>query len=535
MTLAYLLLLTGLTISAVAIYYSVVGLTAIFAAAAIPIMIMGVSLEVAKLVCATWIKQHWARVPMLMKTYMCTAITVLMLITSMGIFGFLSKAHMDQSLVSGDVLSRVSIYDEKIKTSKENIDANRRALKQMDEAVDQSMARSTSESGADKAVAIRRGQAKERARLQAEIATEQKAIATFNEQAAPIRAEIRKVDAEVGPIKYIAAFLYGVEPDASLLEKAVTWIIIMIVIVFDPLAVIMLLAAQMTFAWYSGAPVESTPRGPGIAERLRNRFKRKDKFEMQDLDATELDALNRALRDSYEPVEPVVTDELTADEIDRINRLAAEYAEPMEPDYTDYSEGALVPTEDPAPQEEPTAEEKKTQWAGFGFPLLSIFNPPKEEVKAEPAIVEQPKSNPMSMDERPGDYVEPEPVVDTPNPRAAEASPAAGRGVMVSAPVQADNAPALGHASNSGFGNTYPASPNKGDFYLRTDYLPNRLFKFNGKKWIEVDKEQTDLYAYDEMYIKHLIDQIAAGKYDADMLTDVERDQIQQYLTKNAQ
>ena len=153
MILAYLLLLTGLTISSVAIYYSVVGLTAIFSAAAVPIMIMGVSLEVAKLVCATWIKQYWTQVPRLMKTYMVVAVTVLMLITSMGIFGFLSKAHNDQSLVSGDVTSKIAIYDEKIKIEKENIDANRKALKQLDEAVDQVMARSQDEKGADKAIA----------------------------------------------------------------------------------------------------------------------------------------------------------------------------------------------------------------------------------------------------------------------------------------------------------------------------------------------------------------------------------------------
>jgi len=121
MILAYLLLLTGLTISSVAIYYSVVGLTAIFSAAAIPIMIMGVSLEVAKLVCATWIKANWTRVPALMKTYMCVSVIVLMLITSMGIFGFLSKAHNDQNLVSGDVQSKIAIIDEKIKTARDNI------------------------------------------------------------------------------------------------------------------------------------------------------------------------------------------------------------------------------------------------------------------------------------------------------------------------------------------------------------------------------------------------------------------------------
>jgi hypothetical protein len=249
MILAYLLLLTGLTISAVAIYYSVVGLTAIFSAAAIPIIIMGSALEVGKLVCASWLKQNWERAPRFMKYYMVTAVIVLMLITSMGIFGFLSKAHNDQTLVSGDVGSKIAIYDEKIKTAKENIEADRKQLKQMDEAVDQVMGRSTDEKGADKANSIRKSQQRDRISLAKDIETQQKLIASLNDEAAPIRAEVRKVEAEVGPIKYIAAFIYGTAPDESMLERAVTWIIILIVIVFDPLAVIMLLAAQMTFSW----------------------------------------------------------------------------------------------------------------------------------------------------------------------------------------------------------------------------------------------------------------------------------------------
>ena len=249
MILAYLLLLTGLTISAVAIYYSVVGLTAIFSAAAIPIIIMGSALEVGKLVCASWLKANWERAPRFMKYYMTIAVMVLMLITSMGIFGFLSKAHNDQTLVSGDVGSKIAIYDEKIKTAKENIEADRKQLKQMDEAVDQIMGRSTDEKGADKANAVRKSQQKDRSSLAKDIEAQQKIIASLNDEAAPIRAEIRKVEAEVGPIKYIAAFIYGTSPDESMLERAVTWIIILIVIVFDPLAVIMLLGAQMTFAW----------------------------------------------------------------------------------------------------------------------------------------------------------------------------------------------------------------------------------------------------------------------------------------------
>jgi flagellar basal body-associated protein FliL len=211
---------------------------------------MGSALEVGKLVCASWLKANWERAPRFIKYYMITAVIVLMIITSMGIFGFLSKAHNDQNLVSGDVQSKIAIYDEKIKTAKDNIDANRKALKQMDEAVDQVMGRSSDEKGAEKAVGIRRSQQKERARLQAEIAAEQKIVSQISEERAPIAAEVRKVEAEVGPIKYIAKFIYGEHgADENMLEKAVTWIIILIVVVFDPLAVIMLLAAQMTFGW----------------------------------------------------------------------------------------------------------------------------------------------------------------------------------------------------------------------------------------------------------------------------------------------
>ena len=266
--IAYLTLFSGLTISAVAVWYSVAGLVSIFAAAVIPIIVMGVALEVSKLIATVWLKLNWHRAPMFIKTYMTAAVIILMIITSMGIFGFLSKAHSDQSLVSGDVQSRIAVYDEKIKTAKENIEANRKALKQMDEAVDQVMGRSNDEKGAERAVQIRRNQAKERTRLQSEIASDQKIIATLNEEAAPIRTEVRKVEAEVGPLKYIAAFIYGDNPDANLLEKAVTWVIIIIVVVFDPLAVILLLASQYSFQWFRKQEEEDIDHGEQHLEEM---------------------------------------------------------------------------------------------------------------------------------------------------------------------------------------------------------------------------------------------------------------------------
>jgi hypothetical protein len=247
--IAFLALISGLAISVVAEYYSILGLTAIFAAAVIPVVIMGIALGIGKISATLWLKQNWELSPWPIRIYLGVAIMILMLITSMGIFGFLSKAHSEQSLVSGDVLAKISVYDEKIKVSKENIDVNRKALKQMDEAVDQVMGRSSDEKGADKAVAIRRNQQKERTRLLAEIETEQKKVTALNEERAPIAAEVRKVEAEVGPIKYIASFIYG-DTEQAVLEKAVTWVIIILIAVFDPLAVILLLASQYSFAQF---------------------------------------------------------------------------------------------------------------------------------------------------------------------------------------------------------------------------------------------------------------------------------------------
>jgi len=244
--MTYLLLATAVMLSAVAAFYSIAGLMAIFAAAAVPIAIMGGTLEVAKIVVATWLKKNWVDTPVLLRGYFISAIFVLMLITSAGIFGFLSKAYLEQEVISGDVVSKVEIIDEKIKVEREIIEANRKALKQLDEAVDQVMIRSTTESGASKSVQIRRSQQNERTRLAKEIEEARKKIASLNEERAPIGSALRKVEAEVGPIKYVAALIYGEDDAKESTDKAVRILILMLVFTFDPLAVLMFIAVAQT-------------------------------------------------------------------------------------------------------------------------------------------------------------------------------------------------------------------------------------------------------------------------------------------------
>ena len=248
--IAYLALLCGISISAVAIYYSVAGLVSIFAASVVPIIVMGVTLEVSKLIATLWLKINWFRAPRLIKTYLLTAIAILMVITSMGIFGYLSKAHLDQSLISGDVAARLTVINEKIALEEEKIADSRKSLAQLDVTVEQTLGRSKTEMGVFRAEQLKRSQNKDRNRIRDEIEASQTVIAKLKEERAPILSEMRKVEAEVGPIKYIASVIYGETPDTNLLEKAVTWVIIVIVVVFDPLAVVLLLASQYSFQWF---------------------------------------------------------------------------------------------------------------------------------------------------------------------------------------------------------------------------------------------------------------------------------------------
>jgi len=193
--MSILLFITAITLSAIAAFYAVAGLVAIFAASAVPIMIMGGTLEAAKLVVASWLYRNWRGIPILMKTYFSVALVILMLLTSMGIFGYLSKAHLDQAIPTGDVVSKLNLIDEKIKTQKENIDAARKQLSQLDQQVDQTLNRTSEASGVDRSVQIRASQRKERASAYRDIETSQAEIARLNQERAPIASEVRKVEA----------------------------------------------------------------------------------------------------------------------------------------------------------------------------------------------------------------------------------------------------------------------------------------------------------------------------------------------------
>lgn len=243
--MVYLTFLAALLLSGIAAYYSVIGLASIFVGAFWPVVIMGSSLEFAKVVTTSWLYRNWRKMPFLLKSYLTIAVVILMLITSMGIFGYLSKSHLEQSTMIGPIADKVAMYDEKITTLKENINANKLAIKQLDAAVDQVMARTEDSKGAERSVQIRRAQQKERSRLNDEIAWSQKEIVKVTEEKSPIQNELRKSESDFGPIKYVAELIYG-SSDRDIIDKAVRLVIILIMLVFDPLAVLLLIAGNMT-------------------------------------------------------------------------------------------------------------------------------------------------------------------------------------------------------------------------------------------------------------------------------------------------
>jgi hypothetical protein len=502
-----LTLLVALILSTIAAWYSIIGLTAIFAGAVIPIIIMGSALELAKITTTVWLRKYWKRCSWIIKLYLVPAVIALAILTSMGIFGFLSKAHLDQGVPTGDIAAKVALFDEKIKTERDNIETSRKALQQMDAQVDQMLGRTDNDKGAERAVTIRRQQQKERSALQADIAKSQTTIAKLNEERAPIATELRKVEAEVGPIKYIAALIYGDNPDANLLERAVRWVIILLVLVFDPLALMLVIAANQSRDW----DIEEEK------EKQLQEFIDNSKEVAHRLDSGEsLEGLPDVTT-NYEPDDGPLTDE-------QIVQLKESVKEPINC-FKCNTELVDAPG------------------IGLVCPNINCKDSELEEVEVE---VNAEVTEPTIDQEITADSsvvvteIETEGVT-TPKPfKELEGGYVVFDGKHMHRDVLKDAHPDLfklvadsARSSNTSFGTEFPKTAEKGDTFVRVDVLPNRVYKFDGIRWITVNKEISTSYLHDQEYIKFLIKMIDKGEYDVELLSETEKQQIEEYLTQN--
>lgn len=539
-SLPALTLLVALTLSTIAAWYSILGLTAIFAAAVIPIIIMGGALEVAKVVATVWLHRYWDRAGWTLKLYLVPAVMALALLTSMGIFGFLSKAHIDQGVPVGDQAAQVSLLDEKIANERQNIDAARSLLKQMDDAVigitaskDKEIKQRDgsvfSQSGAERAVAVRRSQAKERADLTRQIEEAQARIVKIQEERAPIASQLRKVEAEVGPIKYVAAMIYGDNPDANTLERAVRWMIILIVFVFDPLALTMVIAAQHSFRWMREdeekkddeiVPSPTPTPEPAIEPVVEEKVAEESDDELDPCHKCGTPLINAPGIGPFCPNKECDVIDGPFDEEQPSIKILVPGLESKEIKNVEPDEPAVV---------EPTVVEND---AVVGTDVLETpvadTNTVDDELEpVEDAIVEEPKpikpapvirTEGVTLNETDGGYIE------------FEGKSISRQALESMRPeffaLTADSTTQV----NTNFGTSFPKIAKKGDVFVRVDMLPNRVYKFDGHKWIEINKEQSDSYLYDDEYIKFLIQKIDAGEYDVELLSDNERAQIEEYL-----
>lgn len=239
-----LTLITALSIAGVAAWFSIAGLMAIFSASAVSIAVMAGVLEVGKLVTASWLYRHWRETRFLMKTYMTVAVLVLMLITSMGIFGYLSKAHLDQAAEGGNNDLQIKRLEQQIVREERAITDADIVTGQLDQAV-QTLMDYDRIRGKDGAIAVRKGQADERSELKSIITEATDNIAQLQDELLPLREKELQVELKVGPIKYVAELVYG-DGSEDMLDKAVRLFILLLIFVFDPLAIVMIIAANQT-------------------------------------------------------------------------------------------------------------------------------------------------------------------------------------------------------------------------------------------------------------------------------------------------
>ena len=615
MFLAYLTLFTALTISGVAIFYSVSGLAAIFSAAVIPIIIMGGVLEVSKLVTAVWLHKYWKEATWWLKGYLSIAVLVLMLITSIGIFGFLSKAHDTASgnateaiatvtRIDGQIAreeNRIEILEDRITgissgtrfdvtssiTQQETIrdgawdrvqddidyaqgqiDRLRDQLATLDSAVNELRNKGVEVIETDAGGTFRRAETEtidyvaqaevlyqqqkpQRDSIDEDIDNQQSNIDSYRLQAQntinSANAEInrlrnqstssqdddlsqidewnlqidgiyntidglkdekfeseqavRLVESEVGPIRYIAEFFTGTEDaDASLLETAVSWLIMVIIFVFDPLAVLLLIASQYTFEqrrkekFPEGEPTLKKPEP--FKESLINQELEEavEHFARPELDFTSLqtriELAKKAVND-WEESQKILEGKASAEQDQVIEPVSEPVEKQLEMDF-DAEPEVIDEVIKPKP------------------PIIAT------EIETDGVTVEK-----IAKSEPEGDY-----MLD---PEGRSIHKDALKSLHPELFLNIDSK----RASSTKFGTMFPPQAIKGDIFVRVDQMPNRVYKFEGKSWIEVQKEVSDTYLYDEEYIKHLVAKIQTGEYDVDLLSESERQQIEIYLTDN--
>jgi hypothetical protein len=373
-----------------------------------------------------------------------------------------------------------------------------------------------------------------------------------------LAAEVRKVEAETGPLKYIAAIIYGNNPDANLLESAVRWVIILIVVVFDPLALVLLLAAQQSFRWDREREEQEKLDKQRTDEKIERDFEEAvEKSKLlareldRDLEQRNIDEANALLAEVERKVPEVIISSPDVDLIAEANAKIAEIERP-EPEF-------VVPHEPIA--SDPVINCLKCDTELVNVTGIGSFCPNKEcgVVEESPVTIEKPvevivpgveevrvSSDEITVDSVIAPSVEPpltyKTNIITENVTTEKVlyHPNQGHITFEGKRMSVENlksirpdlvAPLSGIIPNRiDFGSEFPASSLSGDTFIRIDVIPHRVYKFNGRKWMAVDKTENTTYLTSLPYLRYLIEKIEKNEYDPELLTYTEQDEIESYL-----
>jgi hypothetical protein len=479
------------------------------------------------------------------------------------VFGFLSKAHLDQAVPTSDVAAQIELVDTKIVTQRENINAARKVLTQMDGAVDAVLSRSNNEQGARNANNLRNQQAKDRTKLQDDIGKAQTEIAKLNEERAVIARDLRKIEAEVGPVKYVAALIYGDNPDANLLERSVRWVIILIVAVFDPLAIVLILAGTKQMQWGMEAwrarrvekakPFQDARMIAELHEMVNKLTEENEQFYTQNQELLKLEQDHKdtivelmhvrlKIAELTEQLAAQPAQHTTPPDTDAMERQAAAIAQ-LTQEYTNmeahYSRvlgqltqanqdneiqatllaNALQRNQDADQQRHhayTVLEQRDQELSQLKVDRDALVAHINELQRTPPVPAYEPDDGPLT--DQQVEQIRELAAADLPQGEPVLIShmfdPMANPDAVVPAPPRTD------------FGPEFPHSPGKGDMFLRTDFKPSRLFKWNEQTWIQINKNTTDSYAYNEMYVAFLVQKLQDREYEWDDLSATEQQQV---------
>lgn len=494
-----LTLFTALSMATVAAVFAIYGIIAIFAGMPQFALVMGAVIELGKVVGISWLYRNWSE-PTKIKYAMAPLVLVAMMLTSMGIFGLLSKAHLEQTSPVANNEVQITRLDQQIAREQSRITDAEEVISQLDQTV-QTLIDFDRIRGDDGALAVRESQAEQRELLRQTIDTAQAELDRLEDQKLELTQELTAIALEVGPVKYLAELVYGTETDRT--EEAVRWVIIAFIFVFDPMAILLLMAANYTFDQRNKKPVEVVHQEPIIENK-------------------------------EEPNVEKTTEELNNDDTtnDADTTITSQQSD-SEPEVT--AAGSTIRTNNLQETDERTDERDfvPVQPEGSIDIITSIQDQPSSVDDAAQAMAESAAKKKEPNKEIITDGVTP--IIDVGDGYVEYNNHLYQKDALKEInpslfSLKIDNA----SIPNSSFGTQFPKIAKKKDMFVRVDVIPNKVYRFEGSKWIEINKNLSNTYLYDQEYIKYLVEKIDKGEYDIDLLSEQEKIQIEEYLSSQS-